>query len=57
VTDVERAFMLTKVEPRLMTLAILAAGLGVTIDEFIAGLPMPAHCKPSPQEQRKGRRP
>lgn len=38
------------IEPRLMTLAILAAGLGVTIDELIAGLPTPKHRKPPPQE-------
>jgi ribosome-binding protein aMBF1 (putative translation factor) len=37
-------------EPRLMTLAILAKGLGVTIDELIAGLPTPKHRKPPPQE-------
>ncbi|MGP0103375.1 MAG: helix-turn-helix domain-containing protein [Solirubrobacteraceae bacterium] len=37
-------------EPRLMTLAILAKGLGVSIDEMIAGLPTPKHRKPPPQE-------
>ncbi len=37
-------------EPRLMTLAILAAGLGVSLDELIAGLPTPKHRKPPPQE-------
>jgi transcriptional regulator with XRE-family HTH domain len=42
-----------KIEPRLMTLHILATGLGVTIDELIADLPVPTHRKPSPQEQRK----
>jgi transcriptional regulator with XRE-family HTH domain len=42
-----------KVEPRMMTLHILAKGLGVTIDELIAGLPVPVHRKPSPQEQSK----
>ncbi len=38
------------IEPRLMTLAILAKGLGVTIDDLIAGLPTPKHRKPPPQE-------
>jgi len=62
-TDLERATNLhrtevgrieaAKVEPRMMTLAILAKGLGVTLDELISGLPVPVHRKPSPQEQRK----
>jgi transcriptional regulator with XRE-family HTH domain len=42
-----------KVEPRLMTLAILATGLGVSLDELIAGLPVPKERKPPPQEQGK----
>ncbi|HEY1689202.1 MAG TPA: helix-turn-helix transcriptional regulator [Solirubrobacteraceae bacterium] len=42
-----------KVEPRLMTLYILADGLGVAIDDLVAGLPVPRHRKPSPQEQRQ----
>ncbi len=42
-----------KVEPRLMTLAILAKGLDVPLDELIAGVPVPLHRKPSPQERGK----
>ena len=42
-----------KTEPRLMALHILADGLGVSLDELIAGLPVPKERKPPPQEQRK----
>lgn len=61
--DVERAANLhrteigriegAKTEPRLLTLAVLAAGLGVGLDELMAGLPVPRERKPSPQEQGK----
>jgi transcriptional regulator with XRE-family HTH domain len=37
------------VEPRLTTLFILADGLGVTIDDLLAGLWVPLERKPSPQ--------
>jgi len=37
------------VEPRLTTLVILADGLGVKLDDLIAGLPVPVERKPSPQ--------
>jgi DNA-binding XRE family transcriptional regulator len=37
-----------EVEPRLATLALLAAGLGVKIDEMIQGLPLPRERKPPP---------
>jgi|CZKG01.1.fsa_nt_gi transcriptional regulator with XRE-family HTH domain len=40
------------VEPRLTTLVILAQGLGVTVDELVAGLPVPEERKPSPQARR-----
>ncbi len=36
------------VEPRLSTLLILAAGLGVTIDELVKDLDVPDMRKPSP---------
>jgi transcriptional regulator with XRE-family HTH domain len=36
------------VEPRLTTLFILADGLGVTIDELVAGLWVPVERRPSP---------
>jgi transcriptional regulator with XRE-family HTH domain len=39
------------VEPRLTTLFILADGLGVTVDELLAGLWVPQERKPSPQAQ------
>ncbi len=42
-----------KVEPRLITVAALAKGLGVRLDDLIAGLPLPAHRPPSAQEQGK----
>jgi transcriptional regulator with XRE-family HTH domain len=35
------------VEPRLTTLVILADGLGVTIDDLLAGLPVPTERRPS----------
>jgi len=35
-------------EPRLMILHVLAHALGVTVDELIAGLPVPKERKPSP---------
>jgi hypothetical protein len=41
---------LDALKPRLMTLAILAKGLGVTIDGMIEGLPTPKHRKPPPQD-------
>ena len=44
-----------KVEPRLITLAALAKGLDVSLDEFIAGLPVPEERKPSAQELGKGK--
>jgi transcriptional regulator with XRE-family HTH domain len=44
-----------KVEPRLITLAILAKGLGVTTDDLIAGLPVPEERKPSAQDLGEGR--
>jgi transcriptional regulator with XRE-family HTH domain len=37
-----------EVEPRLATLALLAAGLDVTIDELVLGLPLPRERKPPP---------
>jgi transcriptional regulator with XRE-family HTH domain len=39
------------VEPRLTTLFILADGLGVTIDELLAGLEVPLERKPSPNSE------
>jgi transcriptional regulator with XRE-family HTH domain len=36
------------VEPRLSTLLILADGLGVRVDELVAGLWVPVERKPSP---------
>jgi transcriptional regulator with XRE-family HTH domain len=41
-----------EVEPRLMTMAILADALNVTVDELIAGLPIPKERKPP--ASRKG---
>jgi transcriptional regulator with XRE-family HTH domain len=40
-----------KVEPRLTTLFILADGLGVTIDDLLAGLWVPVERKPSPHTE------
>jgi len=37
-----------KVEPRVMVLHILADALGVSLDELIAGLPVPKERKPPP---------
>jgi putative transcriptional regulator len=37
------------IEPRLMTLVVLADGLGVSLDELVAGLPVPKERKPSPK--------
>ncbi|HTU77698.1 MAG TPA: helix-turn-helix transcriptional regulator [Solirubrobacteraceae bacterium] len=42
------------VEPRLTTLYILADGLGVTIDELLAGLSVPLERKPSPHSRTWG---
>ena len=41
-------------EPRLLTLVVLADGLSVSLDQLVAGLPVPTERKPSPQEQRNG---
>jgi transcriptional regulator with XRE-family HTH domain len=38
-----------KTEPGLITAAALAKGLGVTIDELVAGLEVPTERKPSTQ--------
>jgi transcriptional regulator with XRE-family HTH domain len=40
-----------EVEPRLTTLALLAAGLDVKIDEMIRGLPLPRRHKPPPNRR------
>lgn len=37
-------------EPRLMTLVILARGIGVSLDALVEGLPTPKHRKPPPPE-------
>ncbi|HYM54999.1 MAG TPA: helix-turn-helix transcriptional regulator [Solirubrobacteraceae bacterium] len=42
-----------RVEPRLTTLLILADGLGVTIEDLVAGLRAPVQRKPSPQAHRR----
>lgn len=42
-----------KVEPRLITLAALAKGLGVTLNDLVAGLTVPEERKPSAQELGK----
>lgn len=39
------------VEPRLTTLLILAEGLGVSLDELVAGLWVPIERKPSPRTE------
>lgn len=38
-----------RVEPRLSTLLILAEGLGVTLDELVAGVPVPVQRRPGPK--------
>lgn len=38
-----------RVEPRLSTLLILAEGLAVTLDELVAGVPVPAERRPGPR--------
>lgn len=40
-----------RVEPRLTTLFILADGLGVTVDDLLAGLWVPIERKPSPRSE------
>jgi transcriptional regulator with XRE-family HTH domain len=37
-----------EVEPRLATFVVLAAGLDVTLDELVRGLPLPKERKPPP---------
>ena len=37
-----------RVEPRLTTLLILAEGLAVTLDELVAGVPVPLERRPGP---------
>lgn len=44
-----------KVEPRLIALHALAKGLGVTIDDLVAGLTVPEERKPSAQELGKSK--
>ncbi len=39
------------VEPRLTTLMILAEGLGVGIDDLVAGLSVPEERRPSPHTE------
>jgi transcriptional regulator with XRE-family HTH domain len=39
------------VEPRLTTLLILADGLGVNVDELVAGLWVPTQRRPSPNAE------
>jgi transcriptional regulator with XRE-family HTH domain len=41
---IERA----ETEPRLLTLMILAHGLGVTLNDLVEGLPVPQERKPPP---------
>ena len=41
---IERA----EVEPRLLTLMILADGLGLTLNDLVEGLPVPQERKPPP---------
>jgi transcriptional regulator with XRE-family HTH domain len=40
------------IEPRLTTLVILAAGLGVSLDELLGGIAVPQHRKPSARTAR-----
>jgi transcriptional regulator with XRE-family HTH domain len=41
------------VEPRLSTLVVLADGLGVSLDELVAGIAVPQERKPSPSSAGK----
>lgn len=41
-----------RVEPRLTTLLILAEGLAVTLDELVAGVPVPLERRPGPNTDR-----
>jgi transcriptional regulator with XRE-family HTH domain len=41
------------VEPRLLTLVILAHGLDASLNDLVAGLPVPEERKPSPEELRR----
>ncbi len=41
-----------RVEPRLTTLLILAQGLAVTLDELVAGVPVPLERRPGPNSDR-----
>lgn len=44
-------------EPRLSTLLILADGLAVTLDELVAGVPVPVERRPGPKRRpRSGSR-
>jgi transcriptional regulator with XRE-family HTH domain len=42
-----------KREPRLSTLLILADVLGVTLNDLVAGLPVPQERRPSPQAKHE----
>jgi transcriptional regulator with XRE-family HTH domain len=42
-----------EVEPRLMTLVIIADTLGVSLDDLVAGLPIPKERKPPPVPKRR----
>lgn len=39
-------------EPRLSTLLILADALGVSLDELVAGVPVPSERRPPPRAKR-----
>ena len=41
-------------ESRLLTLHILAATLGVKLDDLVAGLPLPKERRPPPSRKRDG---
>jgi transcriptional regulator with XRE-family HTH domain len=43
-------------EPRLTTLLILADGLAVTLDELVAGVPVPLERRPGPKSRPRERR-